>query len=84
MGQQRTIAGLDPLPPVVEAVRAAGVVLSRSRTGALVGHCPACARRQATLYVSERGGWFVCFGCGTRGNAANADERLRERRGRAA
>lgn len=84
MVKQSTIAGLDPLPAVVEAVKAAGVHLHRSRTGALVGHCPVCARRQTTLYVSERGGWFACFGCGVRGNAASAGERLKDRKGRAA
>lgn len=81
---QRTIAGIDPLPPVVEAVRGAGVRLERSRTGALVGGCPVCGRVPRTLYVSERGGWFACFACGARGNVTNAAERLKERKGRAA
>lgn len=84
MTSQTTLPALEPLPPVVEAVRAAGVRLSRSRTGSLVGHCPVCARHQQTIYVSERGGWWACFGCGVRGTAANAAERLKDRKGRAA
>ncbi|MCC6649106.1 MAG: HNH endonuclease [Polyangiaceae bacterium] len=61
MVRQSTIAGIDPLPPVVEAVRAAGVRLRRRR-GALVGTCASCGR--PTLYVSERQGWARCFSCG--------------------
>lgn len=78
-GAQTQIAGVEPLPAVVEAVRAAGVRLRRVR-GSLVGVCPVCAR--PTLYVGNA--TFTCFGCGVRGNAENAAERLRERKGRAA
>lgn len=67
MGQQRTIAGLDPLPPVVEAVRAAGVVLRRRR-GELVGDCPSCKR--PTLRVGTE--TFTCFGCGKTGGVEEA------------
>lgn len=84
MPRQLHIAALDPLPPVVEAVRAAGVSLLRSDTGSLVGYCPACARRAPTLFVSESGGWWQCFACGVRGGAADAATRLVARKERAA
>lgn len=64
---QTTIPALDPLPPVVEAVRAAGVRLVR-RHGSLVGTCPACGR--PTLYVGRL--TFCCFGCGRRGGTEEA------------
>lgn len=65
--RQSTIAGLDPLPAVVEAVRAAGVRLRHVR-GSLVGECPACSR--PTLYVGDVA--FTCFGCGTTGGVEEA------------
>lgn len=80
MPAQTTIPALDPLPPVVEAVRAAGVSLLRSDTGSLVGYCPRCERRVPTLFVSERAGWWQCFACGVRGGAADAATRLVRRR----
>lgn len=80
MPAQTTIPALDPLPPVVEAVRAAGVRLLRTDTGSLVGYCPACARRVPTLFVSESGGWWQCFACGVRGGAQDAATKLQRRR----
>lgn len=60
--------------PVVAAVRAVTSV-ARTRSGAFVGRCR-CGR--VTLYVSQRGGWWLCFSCGLRGDAETVGNLRRE------
>ena len=65
---------------IAEIAERGGVVFDQRRTRASMGDywalCPFHGERSPSFHVSERRGFFRCFGCGAKGDAIALAQKL--------